>query len=103
MTWNVFYYDFNSDKIKIFNIFDHGRFREDVVSALKKCKTKPEFADRIHSELRYYFWAKCEWETVIAPWIGDKAESGLKVDVYWQIRMNWDKFIDYLWDQRGIK
>lgn len=100
MEWNVFYHDFNSDKIKTANIFLHGGFKKDVCSALKECETKEEFAVKVLDSLSYYFWAKAEWETVIMPWCGSKSNKGLKVDVYQQIMWNRDRFLDYLWGQR---
>ena len=44
MTWNVYCYDLNSNKIMTYNIFRHGRFREDVTNDLKECNNKDEFA-----------------------------------------------------------
>lgn len=40
LCWNVYEHDSNSGEIKVFNIFDHGRFFEDVKESLKKCKDK---------------------------------------------------------------
>lgn len=44
MTWNVYCYDFNSNKIMTYNIFCHGSFREDVTNDLKECNNRDEFA-----------------------------------------------------------
>lgn len=103
MTWNVFYHDFNADEIRIFNVFDHNGFHKDVVAALKECETKEAFAYTIRRDLFYRFGHKCEWETLIKPWCGGKDETGIKVDVYQQIRWNWEIFIDYLWGTRDNK
>ena len=43
MNWNVYDYDINKNKIKVFNIFDHWSFREDIKKAAKKYKIKEEF------------------------------------------------------------
>ena len=48
----------------------------------------------------YYFWAKCEWEVLIKPWVGGKGVEDKKVDVCWQIMNNWDAFVDYVWNNR---
>lgn len=45
-------------------------------------------------------WCKCEHEVVVGPWIGDFEKEGVKVDIYEQIRMNWDLFVEYVWDQK---
>ena len=100
MTWNVYCYDLNSNKIMTYNIFRHGRFREDVTNDLKECNNKDEFAKRLKSNLHYYFWSKCEWEILIKGWLSNwlSNESGeLKADVYDQVMLNWDIFPNYVW------
>lgn len=62
----------------------------------KKYKTKEEFAKKLDSIMRYYFWNRCEHEVIIAPWVGNAKE--MKIDVYDQLHMNWDKFVDYVWN-----
>lgn len=47
--------------------------------------------------MKYYFWSKCEWEIIICPWVG-KADD-IKIDVYDQLMLNWDKFVDYVWSE----
>lgn len=99
--WNVFYNSMNSDEIKIFNVFNHGRFYDGLQKAIKKCKTKEEFAKAVKDESMYYFWAKCEWEILLSPWIGKKDGACLKIDVYEQLKLNWDAFVDYTWKSFG--
>lgn len=96
LEWNVFYYDINSKKIRVANILDHNGLCKDIEKALHKCKNRDDFAENVRLSLMYYFWSRSEWETVIHPWIGDD-NAAIKVDIYWQVRMNWDRFIDYLW------
>ena len=97
MKWFVYYHSWNSNKITTFNIFDHYRFTADVEKALSRCRTKDEFAKQLKRDLFYYFGSKCEWEVVIKPWVGDKNNEGIKVDVYEQVMLNWDVFLDYVW------
>ena len=40
LVWNVVYHDINTDKIKVYNIFKHGSFMEDLQKHYKKHKTK---------------------------------------------------------------
>lgn len=133
LEWNVYRHSVNSKKIEQFNIFEHGRFLEDVKKDLKKCETKEEFADKLRGNLAYYYWAKCEHEIVISSFpVRIKKEEfgrlntefkrdseryghepcsmwvcpdvGEKVDVYEQVRLNWDIFVDYVWSyKRGKK
>ena len=97
LEWNVFYYDFNAKEIKLSNVFRHGRYKEEVEELLHKCKDIEEFSDKLRSATMYYFWSKCEWETVIYPWVGDE-KAAKKIDVFWQLQNNWDRFVEYLWD-----
>ena len=95
LEWNVFYYDFNAKEINVSNVFNHGRYKEEVEELLHKCTDIDNFSDKLRSATMYYFWSKCEWETVIYPWVGDD-KAAKKIDVFWQIQNNWDRFVEYL-------
>ena len=99
LEWNVIQYNFNHKKIETRNIFDHGRFREEVDQLLHKKMDKKTFAEELDRSLRYYFWCKSEYEILISPWIGDETAEQ-KVDIYWQIKNNWKLFVDYLWKHK---
>lgn len=88
MQWKVYYHDFNRNRIDPYDLFVHGKFPEYIRKHIEKCKTKEEFADKVKSELMYYFWSKCEWEVllvrendriIIKPWIGCREEVNLDV------------------------
>ena len=100
LVWNVVYHDISTDKIKVFNIFKHGSFMEDLQKHYKKHKTKETFAEALRKSLMYYFWSKCEWEILISPWCGSKKNEAIKADVYWQVMNNWDHFLDYVWNAK---
>lgn len=129
LKWYVYCHDFNGRKIKSFNVFAHGRFREDVEKDLKKYKNKEEFAERLRRNLSYYFWSKAEWEVVITSWVPHITMSeldrlnaereknikeynrepyslyvnpdvGEKIDVYDQVMNNWDVFLDIVWNSK---
>ena len=55
LVWNVYNFNLNSHVIKPFNIFCHNKFKKDVVNNLKECDNKDEFAEKLKSNLRYYF------------------------------------------------
>lgn len=101
MEWNVFYSDFSTDKIRALNIFDHYSFYRSLVKLSKKRINKEEFTKRLRSELMYYFWCKSEYEILISPWIGNRDET-IKVDIYTQVMLNWDKFVEYVWKNRKL-
>lgn len=95
MKWNVYIYNINRQKMEIYNIFNHFSFYQEVEEILKKDLTREEIHQRIISPLRYYFWSKAEWEIVLRPWIG-KDDVAEKIDVYDQVMLNYEAFIDYL-------
>ena len=99
LEWNVFYYDFNAKEIKVLNVFNHCKYKEDVEALLHKCMDMEDFSDKLKSITAYYFWSKCEWETVIHPWVGDD-KAAKKIDVFWQLKNNWNRFVEYLWEYR---
>ena len=91
--WYVYYHDSNTQKIIKYNIFNHGTFTKEMNEIKKKTSTKEEFAEKLDHMMRYYFWSKCEYEIILSPWTG-RADD-IKIDVYDQIMMNFDRFVDY--------
>lgn len=109
LSWYVYRQDWNTGKIEPWDIFEHWRFAEDTMSNIKRFCPKPNdddnsemakaaFEQQIKSDLMYYFWSKAEYEIVLKNWIGSDCE--IKIDIYDQVTMNWDRFIDYLWRVR---
>ena len=132
LKWYVYYHDFNGQKIKTFNIFKHGRFREDVEKYFKKYKDKEEFTEHLRSSLFYYYCSKAEWEVVVTSWVPHITMSELdrlnaeredtrekynrepyslyvnpnvaeKIDIYDQVMNNFDIFVDYVWSHKPTK
>lgn len=101
MEWYVYYHNYNAQKIVTWNIFNHWKFTEEVEKLLHTKLNKEEFAEKLQRELFYYFGSKCEYEIIINPWCGEADE--IKVDTYEQVKMNLDKFVDYVWSFRKDK
>ncbi len=99
MEWYVYYYDCNAKKICKYNVFDHGSFMKELKVLLRCDVTKQDFSDQLRHVLLRYFWSKCEWETVLKPWVGDDSVE-IKIDVYDQVMLNWDEFADYVWNYK---
>lgn len=95
--WNVYYYNSNSRKIEIHNVFNHWRFIEYSAKYIKKYKDDPKaLEEQIRRELMYYYWSKYEWEVIVAPFTSNpKEEEEKKLDVYEQVMLNWDRFFEY--------
>lgn len=100
LEWNVFVHDINKRQMKIFNVFTHGRYKQEIIKLLnhRDDYTLEEFKEKVKSSTMYYYWCKCEWEILIAPWVGDFDKESVKMDVYKQLEMNWDHYIKYLWE-----
>ena len=103
LEWNVYRHDFNSSEIKTFNIFDHWKFNEDVARDLKRDLSRNDFARHLRSHLFYFFCSKCEYEVLISPWTGNKEKSTIKIDIFDQVMMNFDIFVDYVWNSRRVQ
>lgn len=97
LKWNVYNESFGFGGIKPFNVFDHSGFLDGCKKAAKKCgEDKAAFAEMVKRELMYYFWSKCEYEIVLTSW-PPREDHEKKIDVYSQVMLNFDLFIDYLW------
>lgn len=99
LEWNVFVHDINKRQMKIFNVFNHGRYRQEIIELLnrKDDYTLEEFREKVKLSTMYYYWCKCEWEILIAPWVGNFDKESVKIDVYKQLEINWNHYIKYLW------
>ena len=102
LIWNVYIENFNGKRIEPYNLFNHGYFSQDVAAAYKKHKADFEaFSEAVKHSLMYYYWSKSEWEIIIGPWCSTSARDDMeiKVDVYDQVMLNWEVFINYVWEQ----
>jgi len=103
MKWNVYNYNTNRREMEVFDIFKHRRFSVDVDENLKKCTDKADFAEKLKSDLMYYFWSKSEYEIFVSSWTGRNGDDETKIDVYKQVMLNWDVFLDYVWSHKMIR
>ena len=100
LEWYVYLEDVNNKKIIKYNIFNHYSFCQDLKDIIKKIKNKDEFSEKVKRSTIYYFWSKCEYEILITTWLERKDFKDKKIDVYDQLELNWDRFIDYIWDNK---
>lgn len=89
-----------------------------------------EFKEGVKTALMVCYWGKCEYEVVVTNWPtrvdGDeidrlaeekasriekwgkfygtsvKLENSRHIDIYEQVQMNWEQFIEYLWANREL-
>lgn len=101
LEWNVYVDDFNKKEIVVHNIFNHYFFVEDLKKIIKKYTDKKEFSEQVRKILMYYYWSKCEWEIILQGWPCTKDFKEEKIDVYDQIMLNWNRFIDYVLENKS--
>ena len=126
LKWNVYTEDFNHKYIKTYNVLNNGIIDE-ILNKTSSITDKNEFAKEVEHILKYHYWSRAEWEIVITDWPPHMTVSELdrlqlevaehykiyneypyavtinpivdkKVDVWDQVQMNWDIFIDYVWN-----
>ena len=97
LKWNVYYHDVNKQKIVQRDIFDNSYTKEQVFNFLNESSTKEDFAKKLKSFLIYHYWSRSEYEILIGPWCGGRDTKEIKVDIYSQIMMNWEVFLNYVW------
>ena len=106
LEWFVLYENFNGKKIEPFNVFEHGSFLEDTKKNYKKNKENFEaFKKQLDIDAHYYFWSKCQAETIwtseitVSSLIESRKESiKTKIDIFDQLQLNWDYFVQYTWN-----
>lgn len=100
LVWNVYIADVNQNRIDVYNIFQHSSFVEDCKKVIEESNTKDEFGEGIQRCLMYYFWSKCEWEIVLSDFPPYEKFKKEKIDVYDQVMLNWNVFIEYFWNNK---
>lgn len=100
LEWYVYLADINKKEIIKYNVFKHYSFYEDLKINIKNNKNKKDFIDRLRKDSMYYFWAKSEYEIILGSWPEWDKFKKEKIDVYSQLMLNWDKFVDYIWENR---
>lgn len=100
LEWNVYIENINRRRIEIYNIFQHHSFLKECNEAWKEYNHDfSKFEQSVHRSLMYYFWSKCEWEIILSDFPPSKKFNKEKVDVYSQVKLNWNTFINYVWNQ----
>lgn len=132
LEWYVFEEDSNQREIIPLNVFEgSSTFIEYLLKVKKKYKDDYiKFAEGVRRALQYSYWSKCEWETIITSWppfvdgeeidrLSKEREERIKesghfyrtdvglevshkIDIYTQVMMNWDRFIDYVWNNKRL-
>lgn len=100
LEWNVYIENINKRMITTFNVFEHYSFYKDLKKEIKIYENIEEFSDRLRRIVMYYFWSKCEYEIILTCWPKWDKFKEEKIDVYSQLNLNWDKFVNYIWENK---
>ena len=97
MKWNVICYNPDIHKFKPYDIFKCLDFLNDTLKNFEKCKNnKSKFIEELETDAIHYFFGQVEYEIVICPWM--HTDYNKKIDIYDQLKLNWDVFADYVWN-----
>ena len=126
MKWNVILQTDGKTDLGIYNVFDDVGFRLATEKLFEKKYDKKRFMEELDREAHFSFWAKIEWETVFTTWppyidreeidriitehhhkrkqgeplperVYVNLDTKIKIDVYAQLRANWERFSEYVW------
>ena len=101
LEWYVYLANINSKRIVKYDIFTHYSFYKSLKTHIKEFTEKESFSEWLRRDTMYYFWAKCEYEIILTcnpEWNKFKKEV---IDVYDQLQLNWNKFVDYIWENKN--
>ena len=87
--WNVMVWDINKDALVSYDVGPH--FTCEYKALKKKERDNLNISKFLDDIARYNFWAKCEYEMICTSWPKFKNEH--KLDVYEQLKINWDNFV----------
>ena len=98
LVWNVICFVCNSNYsgVQKYNIFDDETFCHCIVEILRSEINREEFEKKLDLECFYCFESKIEWEIFVKD--GTTSFGYRKVDVYNQLKLNWEVFCDYVWE-----
>lgn len=127
LSWNVLFEDFNRKEIVLYDIFKGGHFENVAKELKKKSGSKEEFVEEFRIKLMSRFWSRSEYEVIVTSWppyiekeelarLNVEQEEhfkkygaypyrhnvnlvvGEKIDIFKQLEMNWNQFIEYVWN-----
>lgn len=91
-SFNVIVEDVNRRKMEFYDVMPYlvGCYEETKENSKsdydKRPKTFEEFKEFVERKSRYMYWARCEYEIVLSPWVGNDFQE--KWDVHKQIMGN---------------
>jgi len=81
----------NVDYSKLNKLFKQHAYRDIAFEAYEQI---------LNRECMYYYWSKCEWEMIVSAW-PPRDGSDKKIDVYSQLKANWELFKNIVIEDLG--
>ena len=109
LSWNVLISDTNTRRIEPYNVLSHRDLVDSMAKVVRRLSRDREhtedekkmiFSEELRKYMMCYFWSKCEWEVLVSDWVRPDYVKAEKIDVYDQVRIHWDHFVDYCWENR---
>ena len=123
MKGNVYVSSFNDREIEVRNVFELSSRFDDSLKRIRYNKKKQkypflneEFKNDLKIALQSAYWSKCEYEICLTDLFQVIEAAQLekmkekrrfytvdvvgsrKIDVYEQVMLNWDLFVEYVWN-----
>lgn len=93
--------DINSQEFVKYDVMPYLVRSYDDKKKDERPKTFDEFKKFIENASRYMYWARCEYEVILKPWVSRTKER--KIDVHWQLMNNLDVVTSLLMLNLGFK
>lgn len=126
LAYYVYIENINKRKIEKYNVLNDG-IVEEILKRTKDFTDKKSFSEEVERIIMHHYWSRSEWEVILTDWpphiktdeltkLNNEVEryqkdygkepyslvinlsTAEKIDVYDQVMMNWNIFIDYVWE-----
>lgn len=96
LEWYVLNYDFNSNKIIMYNVLKYWYDKIKEARKKRKFNNRQTFKEWLKRNFMYYYWSKSECEIQVAGLLAKDEKEFEKIDIWYQLEPNLDNICDYL-------
>lgn len=103
LSYSAIIVDFNTKKVEKINIL-----RKDLLEEIKKSYKKglllslDDLIQIISSNLKYHYWSRAEYETMIGGLFEENPKNFTKIDIYYQLKDNISFIANMINDELGL-
>lgn len=95
LEWKVWKYDCNAKQMVQCNAL--SGFETIIANLRENCESKADFANRLDKEFLYKYYLRSQYEIILKPWACRDDATERKIDIYEQLKMNWDAVVEKCW------